>query len=415
MGNTAPVINQASRSNAGRTLNKLNTRQIGSLRDPGRYSDGGGLYLVIGKGGARSWVFMWVTNGKRREMGIGSARDIMLIQARERAREARQLIVAGKDPIAERHNRVHVGSSNTFGQVAEELITSLERGFKNKKHRQQWRMTLKVYAASLSSKPVDQIYTEDVLKLLNPIWHEKPETARRVRGRIESVLDAATARGLRSGENPARWRGNLQAVLGRAKKLTRGHHAAMPYDHVPSFLARLQDAGGVAGLALEFLILTAARTGEVIGAQWSEIDLNKAVWTIPASRMKSDRGHRVPLSDRALTILKEMGTIKQSEFVFPGRKRGTGLSNMSMAAVLKRLQLKLVTVHGFRSSFRDWCGEETSYPRDVAEAALAHAIDNETERAYRRGDAFAKRRELMDVWEQYCTRAALGASSDENN
>jgi integrase len=259
-------------------------------------------------------------------------------------------------------------------------------------------MTLTTYAAPLRSMRLDDIATADVLAVLQPLWQTKAETASRLRGRIERVLDAARARGLRSGENPARWRGHLDALLPPRHRLTRGHYAAMPYDEVPSFIGRLRASESVSGLALEFLILTASRTGEVLGARWDEIDVDAELWTVPAARMKAGREHRVPLSARALAILQTVEKVRTGEHVFPGQRRGRPLSVMALAMVLRRLKLENVTVHGFRSAFRDWCGEATAFPRDVAEAALAHTVGDMTERAYRRGDALEKRRKLMAAW-----------------
>jgi integrase len=278
--------------------------------------------------------------------------------------------------------------------------------WKNAKHKAQWEMTLREYAKPLRDMSVDAIRTEDVLKVLKPIWTEKPETASRTRGRIERVLNAAKALGHVSGENPAAWRGNLKNLLPAPRKLARGHHAAMPFTEVPAFVQRLQDRPAIASLALEWTILTAARSNETLGATWGEIDLPARVWTVPAKRMKSGRAHRVPLSARAMELLEEASLVRFDEkpgsYLFPGQKRGKPISVMGMAMLLRRMGVD-TTVHGFRSAFRDWVGEETSFPREVAEAALAHAIGDETEAAYRRGDALEKRRKLMEGWAKYCT------------
>lgn len=258
-------------------------------------------------------------------------------------------------------------------------------------------MTLTTYAAPLRSKPLDQIGTDDVLAVLTPIWTTKSETASRLRGRIERVLDAARAKGLRTGENPARWRGHLDHLLPKRRKLTRGHHAAMPYDQVPAFVARLREGRGVAARAPEFTILCASRSGEVLGARWDEVDLKAKLWTVPGPRMKGGREHRVPLTERALAILAEVEPLRNGDYVFPGQRRGRPLSNMSMEMCLRRMKVD-ETVHGFRSSFRDWAGEETAVPREVAEVALSHAVGDATELAYRRADALAKRRKLMEAW-----------------
>ena len=286
--------------------------------------------------------------------------------------------------------------------LAEEVVSGIEQGFRNEKHRAQWRSTLKQHAKPLLSIPVDAITTADVLKCLKPIWTRIPETASRVRGRIEKVLDAAKAKGHRTGENPAAWKGNLVHFLSARQKLTRGHFEAMPYDQVPAFMKRLRAMDAVARRALEFTILTAARSGEIRGAKWNEIDVEAKVWTVPAQRMKMGREHRVPLSDRALAILAETKPMTMGDgLIFPGR-HGRPLSGMTLDAVLRRLKCKPITVHGFRSAFRDWAGEATLFPREIAEAALAHIVGDATERAYRRGDALEKRRELMSAWERHC-------------
>lgn len=363
----------------------------------GKYSDGKGLYLIVdGKG--RRWLFRYQVNGRRREMGLGPYPEIGLAAAREKASAARSQAKSGVDPIdARRADR----AVPLFGVFADELVDSIESGFRNEKHRAQWRMTLgDAYCKTLRTKPVDEIDTAAVLKVLQPIWVTKSETASRIRGRIERVLDAAKAQGFRSGENPARWKGHLDAMLSKRQKLTRGHHKALAYQDVPALVSRLQGMQAVAARALEFLILTAGRTGEVVGACWNEVDMTSSVWTVPAKRMKAAREHRVPLTDRAITILQEleqMRTETGGDWVFPGGKPGKPLSNMALTAVLKRLDIQ-VTVHGFRSAFRDWCGEESSFPREIAEAALAHRVGDATELAYRRGDALERRRRLMDDW-----------------
>jgi integrase len=277
--------------------------------------------------------------------------------------------------------------------------------WRNAKHAAQWEMTLRDYAAPLRRLPVDKITTDDVIAVLKPLWNEKPETASRLRGRIERVLDAAKAQGLRNGENPARWRGHLDQLLPKRQQLKRGHHAAMPYGALPAFLADLRERESVAARALEFAILTAARSGEVLGARWEEFgDLDRAVWTVPAARMKAGREHRVPLSKRAAKIVKGFYEVREGDFVFPGQKAGQPLSTMALEMVLRRMKVDGVTVHGFRSTFRDWAAECTNFPNEVCEAALAHVIENKAEAAYRRGDLFDKRRKLMEAWSIYCTR-----------
>jgi integrase len=274
--------------------------------------------------------------------------------------------------------------------------------WRNPKHAAQWEMTLRVYAAPLRGLPVGTITTEDVLGVLKPLWHQKPETASRLRGRLERVLDAAKAQGLRSGENTARWRGHLDQLLPKRQRLTRGHHAAMRYMDIPAFMPKLRARQSIAALTLEFAILTAARSGEVLGARWEEFDLDGGVWTVPAARMKGARQHRVPLSRPALKVLDVMQKCRNGDFVFPGQKPNIPLSVMAMQMVLRRMRVEDVTVHGFRSAFRDWAAECTNYPNEVCEAALAHVIENKAEAAYRRGDLFDKRRKLMERWAAYC-------------
>jgi integrase len=288
----------------------------------------------------------------------------------------------------------------TFRQVAESYISANEGGWRNDKHRQQWKTTLSTYVYPvIGEMPVAEVGTAHVLQILEPIWKEKAETASRVRGRIETILDAAKARGYREGENPARWRGHIAQILPARSRLTRGHHKALPYEAIPEFVGKLRAREAVAALALEFTILTAARTGEVIGAKWDEVDMDKAIWTIPPARMKAGKEHRVPLSARAVEILNETQRFGK-EWLFPAA-RGGKLSGMAMTMLLRRMGVD-VTVHGFRSAFRDWAAERTSYAHEVAEMALAHTIENKVERAYRRGDLFDKRRRLMDDWAAYC-------------
>jgi integrase len=311
------------------------------------------------------------------------------------------LVADGRNPITER--RSAQASQITFGNFADSLIEEIGPGFSNAKHRAQWRMTLTVYAAALRDISLDAITTQDVLQVLRPLWTTRSETASRLRGRIERVLDAAKARGLRDGDNPARWRGHLVTLLPKRQKLARGHHAAMPYRDVPRFLHRLRASESVSGLALEFLILSASRTGEVLGAEWSEIDRDARIWTVPGHRMKAGREHRVPLSERMTEVLTEIEEVRAGRFVFPGQKADRPLSIMALTMVLRRMKLSDVTVHGFRSSFRDWVSEETDFSREVAESALAHIVGDATERAYRRGDALEQRRKLMQAWANYCT------------
>lgn len=387
-----------------RTLNRLSATKVAKLKAPGRHADGGGLYLFVDDSGRRRWIFMYTRGGKRTELGIGSARDLSLASAREEAAALRAILACGGDPKAERARDDEIP---TFGESADTYVEAMRPSWRNEKHAAQWVMTLTRYAAPLRGKPVDEINTQDVLDVLQPLWQRTPETAERLRGRIENVLDAAKARGHRSGENPARWRGHLDQLLPKRQRLSRGHHKALAYDALPTFMVDLRSRDAVAARALEFLILTAARSGEVLGAHADEIDLGKHVWTIPADRMKSGREHRVPLSSRAVEIVKAMQALGRPPFLFPGPKPRAPLSSMAMAMLLRRMSSN-VTVHGFRSTFRDWASETTSFPHEVCEMALAHRIANKAEAAYRRGDLFDKRRKLMEAWESYCASAASG-------
>lgn len=394
--------------------NSLTPLQIKNA-GPGRHADGGGLYLRVQGAGSKSWLFRAVVAGKTRDVGLGPAAGtgaMSLAQARLAAQEL-SLKVARGEPIdgpraaarkAAAEEQRKAGAAKTFREVAEAFVDLREGGWRNDKHRQQWRNTLKAYAyPHFGNLPVAEVDTSHVMAALTPIWATKPETASRVRGRIENVLDAAKVQGLRSGENPARWRGHLDHLLSKRQKLTRGNHAAMAYQALPEFMERLRSREAVAALALEFTILTAARTGEVLGAAWGEIDAEAAVWTIPASRMKTGKEHRVPLSNGALGILAKVKKLRTEQspgaIVFPnGNSR---LSGMAMAMLLRRMGIKNATVHGFRSTFRDWAAECTEYSHEVCEMALAHVIGNKAEAAYRRGDLFAKRRALMADWADF--------------
>jgi integrase len=387
-----------------RKINRLNARSVATLTKHGRHADGGGLYLSISKNGGRRWVFLYRWHGKPTEIGFGSARDVTLARARELARQARGNLAEGVNPKEARKP----SKGATFGECADRVIEAMRPSWRNDKHAAQWEMTLRHYAAPLRRLPADKITTDDVLSVLKPLWNDKPETASRLRGRIERVLDAAKAQGLRSGENPARWRGHLDQLLPKRQRLTRGHHAAMAYADVPAFIADLQSREATAALALEFAILTAARSGEVLGAKWAEFEFDRAVWTVPAERMKAGREHRVPLSRRSLKIVKALHETRDGDFVFPGQKPDRPLSVMALEMVLRRMKIDGVTVHGFRSAFRDWAAECTNFPNEVCEAALAHVIENKAEAAYRRGDLFDKRRKLMDAWAVYCAAPKAG-------
>jgi integrase len=347
---------------------------------------------------------MYTWRGKQREAGLGSAGKggVSLKAARDKAAEGRALLKAGVDPIAE-WSKPDGEEVPTFGKAADDFLEAHAGGWRNDKHTAQWVMTLTRYCEPIRNTPVDAIDTEAVLSVLKPLWTRAPETASRLRGRIETVLDAAKARGHinRNEANPARWRGHLDKLLPKRAKLTRGHHAAMPYADIPAFVASLRERPAIGARALEFCILTATRSGEARAACWDEIDFDGKVWTIPAARTKAAREHRIPLSDRALALLREMEAARTGDYVFPGRRPGRPLSGMAFEMLLRRINSPY-TAHGFRSSFRDWAGNETHFPRELAEHALAHAVGDMSERAYRRSDALMRRRELMDAWAWYC-------------
>jgi integrase len=387
-----------------RKINRLNARAVATIAKHGRHADGGGLYLSISPNGGRRWVFLFRWHGKPTEIGFGSARDVTLARARELAGQARAKLAEGINPKDAR--RPSQGA--TFGECTDRLIEAMRPSWRNAKHAAQWTMTLRDYAAPLRRLPVDKVTTDDVLSVLKPLWNDKPETASRLRGRIERVLDAAKAQGLRNGENPARWRGHLDQLLPKRQRLTRGHHAAMDYADVPTFMGELRGRQGAAGRALEFAILTAARSGEVLGARWDEFDLDRVLWIVPPARMKAGREHRVPLSRRAIKIVTTMHEVRNGDFVFAGDKPGRSLSVMALEMVLRRMKIENATVHGFRSAFRDWAAERTHFANEVCEAALAHVIENKAEAAYRRGDLFEKRRKLMEAWATYCAAPKAG-------
>lgn len=387
---------------------KLTDTQIKAALKAGkadRLGDGDGLWLYVQASGTASWVFISIRHKRRREMGLGSysggARHLSLADARAKAEAIRGILGRGGDPFKELPERIAAVKPKTFGECADDLLAAKENQFRNDKHRAQWKMTLKVYAKPLRKIPVADVSTDDVVRVLRPLWQDKQETASRLRGRIEKVLDYAKVLKLRDGENPARWKGHLDHILGKREKLSRGHHAAMAYADVPAFMKKLRETEGFGARALELCVLTATRSGEVLNARWSEMDLDTATWTIPAERMKAGKEHIVPLSSRALAILKALHEKRLSEFVFPGQAPRKPISNMAMTMVMRRLKVGTYTVHGFRSAFRDWCGDATSFPRDIAEMALAHTVQG-VEAAYRRGSALAKRKKLMDAWASYC-------------
>ena len=379
---------------------------------PGRYADGGGLYLLVKNARARSWVYRFTLNGKTRDIGLGAAGTggVTLAKARDLAMAMTLKVKAGTDPLAEREREAAEAiaqaqaaqmAQRTFRDEATAYLEKNEEGWRNPKHRQQWRNTLETYAHPvIGALPVSEIKTTDVLKVIDPIWKTKPETASRVRGRIETILDSAKARGYREGENPARWRGHLEQVLPARTRLSRGHHKAIPYQEIPQFVGRLHQREAVTALALEFTLLTAARSGEVLGATWNEIDFDKMAWIIPANRMKAAKEHRVPLVARAVEIIELLRPLG-SDWLFPASGGGK-LSSMAMTMLMRRMQVD-ATVHGFRSSFRDWVAECTNHGHEVAEMALAHTIESRVEKAYRRGDLLEKRRALMSDWASYCT------------
>jgi len=392
-----------------RRIGVLTGLGVGRMSQPGYYADGGGLYLQVSGGGAKSWIFRFTANGRRREMGLGALHTIGLSEARDVARDCRKLVQDGKDPIEiKKQERAKAAGALTFDRCAELYIEAHKAGWRNAKHASQWTNTLDTYASPVFGKmAVDKVGLPEVLKVLEPIWHAKSETASRLRARIEAILDWATVRGYRQGDNPARWRGHLSSLLPARAKIQRvEHHAALPYTEIAAFVKTLLQQDGTAALALEFAILTAGRTSEVIGARWDEIDLDKKLWTIPAGRIKAGREHRVPLSARAIEIIDGQKGL-DATYVFPGRKSPRSqttkpLSNMAMLQVLKRMKRDDLTTHGFRSTFRDWAAEKTDHPRDVAEMALAHSVEDKVEAAYRRGDLFEKRRQIMDDWMAWC-------------
>lgn len=398
----------------------LTVQGILRLNSPGRFADGGGLYVCVRpaarNGVRRTWAFRYMVAGRATELGMGPVALLSLADAREEAAEYRKALRLGIDPLRRKRDardaqRAETAQRVTFQECAGRFIEAHKPGWRNPKHGDQWTATLKTYAYPVfGDLPVGAVDTGLVLKVLEPIWTMKTETASRVRGRIESVLDWAKVRGYRAGENPARWRGHLDKMLPARSKVARvEHHKALPYADVPAFCGRLRSATSISAKALEFLIMTGSRTGEVILARWPEVDLSEKVWTVPGDRMKGGREHRVPLSDRAVAILKSLPREDGSEFLFLGGTRGKPLSSMAMLELLRgMLPDSGTTTHGFRSTFRDWAAEQTSYPGEVAEAALAHVVGDKVEAAYRRGDLFEKRRKLMRDWARYLENNSAG-------
>jgi integrase len=401
-----------------RAIMRLTALKVEKAKQPGMYGDGGGLYLRVTAEGARNWVLRYMLDRKPHWMGLGPLSLYGLQEARAKALDARRKRHEGIDPIEARRaerarQRLDAAKAITFGEVAALYIAAHRAGWRNDKHAAQWETTLKTHAAPIMSLPVQAVDTALVVKVLEPLWTTRPETASRLRGRIESVLDFAKVREFRDGENPARWRGHLAKLLpSRSKVRDVKHHAALPFAELPTFLVALRAQEGIAARALEFAILTAARTGEVISVRWNEIDLLDKTWTVPAARMKARREHRVPLLPRALAVLGEMQGTRTSGaddgFVFPGGKVGRPLSNMAFLMLMRRMGRGDLTAHGFRATFKTWASERTSFQNEIVEASLAHTIGGKVEQAYMRGDMFAKRRKLMEAWAVYCAAPKAG-------
>jgi integrase len=395
---------------------KLTAKRVARfLKQPGRYPDGDNLYLRVSSPGNASWILRYERDGRERMLGLGPLHTISLAEARNRAKAARQLLLDGVDPIDQKRAQkaqraLAAAKAMTFAQAAQSYYDQHEAKWRNRKHAAQFLSSLRTYAfPKIGHLPISEIDTGLVLKCIEPHWATTTETMSRVRGRIESVLDWATVRGYRSGDNPARWKGHIAEVLpARDKIAKREHHRALPFTEVARFIADLRKRIGVAAKALEFTILTAARTGEVIGAKWNEIDSTEKMWTVPAGRTKGEREHRVPLSKRALEILAQVPHEEGNDHIFIGPIAGAGFGDSAMTSVLKRMGHGDITVHGFRSTFRDWAAERTNTPNHVVEMALAHAIGDKTEAAYRRGDLLAKRKVLMETWANYCAKTTNG-------
>jgi integrase len=387
----------------------LSAAKVKSLKAPGDYLDGRGLYLQIRNETSKSWLLKFSLHKRAREMGLGSAFDFSLADARETRDKYRKLIKVGVDPIEHRRaeeaaRAVDRAKAITFRQAAARYIAANRAGWKNIKHAAQWEATLEAYAYPLiGNLPVQAVDTALVMAVLDQIWSTKPETAGRVRGRIESVIDAAKARGEYKAENPARWKGHLENLLPKRSKVRKvQNHPALPYAELPAFMSVLRTREGIAAAAMEFLILTAARTGEVLGATWDDFDLRKSVWTIPGERMKNGKEHQVPLSPPAVAVLERMSKITNGEYVFFGQSSGRQLSNMALLVLLRRMKRDDITSHGFRSSFRDWAAER-GYQDAVAEAALAHTVPDAVVAAYRRTTFFELRKKMMDDWATFST------------
>ncbi|MFT7571281.1 MAG: integrase [Paracoccaceae bacterium] len=402
------------------SINRLTATAVKNQKKPGRYSDGNGLYLQVSRGGSKQWIFRYTRLGTARQMGLGGLGIVTLAEARQDAIQQHQLIRLGKDPIVERQKLLsaeHAAGANskTFKECATAYIATNEDSWSNTKHRQQWENTLMRYAYPvIGDMPVEAVATSHMLEIIQPLWKTKTETASRLRGRIEKVLDWARVVGYREGENPARWRGHLSETLPKRSSVQKvKHHPAVPYEQVGEFMQDLRQREALSARALEFLILTCARTVEVINAQWDEIDIERKIWVIAAERMKARKEHRAALSDEAITLLEALPRIDGSPFIFAGNRIGRPISNMAMAKLMERMGQGAYTPHGFRSTFRDWSAEQTAFPNEVCEMALAHAVGDKTEAAYRRGDLLQKRFRLAKAWAQYCGTASAGRGNIE--
>ena len=401
-----------------RGINKLTALAVQKNQKPGYHGDGGGLWLKVTKTGSKSWIFRYTRDGKTKDMGLGPTITVSLAEARQKALECRKLLIDCRDPLDERKNqrlqaKLDSSRDRTFSECAISYIDAHKSGWKSEKHAKQWGATLETYAFPVAGQlPVSVIDTGVILRVLEPIWHIKTETASRVRGRIESILDWAKVCGYRQGDNPARWKGHLDKLLPLRNKVQKvRHHAALPYAELGAFMHELKKCNGLAARALEFGILTAARSSEIRNATWDEIDFQNKLWIIPALRMKAGKEHRVPLCNEAVELLNAVPRIIGSKLIFPSQSNRS-LSDMTLTAVLRRMERNDLTQHGFRSTFRDWAGETTPYPREVIEHALAHQLKDKAEAAYQRGDLLAKRFALMTDWGRYCYTESTGVQGD---
>lgn len=397
-------------------MGRLNAMFVHKAAKPGLFSDGDGLYLQVTKTGSKSWIFRYMLNRKARTMGLGPANLVTLAEARLKSFEHRKQLLDGVDPLAERNlskQKLELETVKTmsFDQCADAYIAAHRKSWKNAKHASQWENTIKTYASpTFGSLPIQQIDTSLVIKVIEPIWFSRTETASRLRNRIELIISWATVRGYRFGENPARWKSHLDQLLPKRSAVQQvKHFAALPIDEIRGFMKKLRELKGIAPLALEFQILCASRTGETLGAKWSEINLTEKNWTIPASRMKAKKEHRVPLNARAIEILSSLYLTSDDDYIFPGRSKNKSLSNNTFLSILKRQIGLKITAHGFRSTFRDWAGERTNFSREVVEKALAHSLKDATEAAYQRGDLLMRRRILMNEWAKFCSIEATMA------